>query len=245
MSTPVVTPDPYAAYGGQTVPQQAPTVSAGSDPYAAYGGHVSPSPTQTPPPAGPSLTANPNREGVYKMNGPNGSEGIPFSNVYRAKQSGYNLDPSDEGRFNKDWTAAPGQRNTIAPYTPTLMDRIRGTVANSILGKDLEESAPSVSRFLHLTPSETHNSPTYESDREQLIAPQYLMPGNPQGHVAGVVKGALTGAGKLASSKSMATAAALAATGGLAAPLAPASHSSQDWADRRWRLWGWARCLRC
>jgi len=82
---------------------------------------------------------------------------------------------------------------------------------------------PGVADALNLRPTETVNSPTYASDRQQIFAPQYLMPGNPVGHTAGITKGALTGVGKLTSGDSLSQFAGLAATGGLIAPLAGAS----------------------
>jgi len=48
MSPPAVTPDPYAAYGGQVAS------GAGADPYASYGGKVADAPTSPPPESGTS-----------------------------------------------------------------------------------------------------------------------------------------------------------------------------------------------
>lgn len=55
----------------------------------------------------PDLTSNPNSEGTYKMNGPHGQVGVPFSNVFQAQRTGYKLDPSDHDRYIKDYTNAP------------------------------------------------------------------------------------------------------------------------------------------
>jgi hypothetical protein len=120
----------------------------------------------------------------------------------------------------------PPAGNTIGPVPEPgpwtgAFRQVRNAVANSAIGNALESFSPKAADALGLTPTETVNSPTYASDRQQLVAPQYLMPGNPQGHAAGIAKGALTGVGKLTSGSSMATMAGLAATGGLAAPLAP------------------------
>jgi hypothetical protein len=114
--------------------------------------------------------------------------------------------------------------NTIgAAPDATWFDRIHSMVANSAVGNSLETALPKVADALHLHPTETVNSPTYQSDKEQLLAPQYIMPNNPHGHTAGIARGALTGLGKLSSGESLGTMGAMAATAGLAAPLAPAA----------------------
>lgn len=96
MSTPAITPDPYAAYGGSVAQ------GGGADPYAAYGGKVEPM-TQVPD----GLTANPKGEGVYKMTTPAGQTvAVPFSNVDPAQSKGYRVDPSDATRFQKDYAAS-------------------------------------------------------------------------------------------------------------------------------------------
>lgn len=48
------------------------------------------------------ITANPNGEGTYKMNGPNGTLQIPFSNVGTAQTQGLQLHPDDVDRYGKD-----------------------------------------------------------------------------------------------------------------------------------------------
>lgn len=53
------------------------------------------------------ITANPNGEGTYKMAGPSGMMGIPFSNVAGAFRSGYKIDPGDQARYYKDLQYAP------------------------------------------------------------------------------------------------------------------------------------------
>lgn len=105
-----------------------------------------------------------------------------------------------------------------AAAAPSLLDRARGVVANSAIGHALESTLPAVSDALHLHPTETVNSPTYQSDRDQVIAPQYLLP-DPQSGAGHVVRGALSGVGSLTSGRNLATAAGVAAAAGLAAPI--------------------------
>jgi hypothetical protein len=64
-------------------------------------------PTAAPAATAPDLTANPNNEGVYKMQGPSGTVGVPFSNVLHAEKAGYKLDAGDHDRFSKDYQGAP------------------------------------------------------------------------------------------------------------------------------------------
>lgn len=71
--------------------------------------------------------------------------------------------PSDQPAFS----AAPG---------PSLLEQARRTVANSGVGQWLEQRAPAVGEALHLTPTESQNSPTYQQHGEQLLAPEYLAP---------------------------------------------------------------------
>ena len=153
----------------------------------------------------------------YTLNQPNQPQAGP--------PAGYTLNgpaapPASAAPAAPAYVPAAGNTIGAAPETNPLED-IRNSVANSVVGRSLENFSPKIASALHLTPTETVNSPTNTSDSQQLIAPQYWMPSNPQGHIAGVAKGALTGVGKLTSGNSMATMAALAATGGLAAPLAP------------------------
>ena len=117
------------------------------------------------------------------------------------------------------YTPPPGNTIGAAPE-PSLLDRFRGTIANSAIGHSLESTLPKVADALNLHPTETVNSPTYQSDKGQVIAPQYLIPGTPKSATGNVTKGVLQGVGTLTSGRNMATAAGIAATAGLAAPLA-------------------------
>ena len=101
-----------------------------------------------------------------------------------------------------------------------MWDRLKGTVANSAIGTSLEQELPYVADKLGLHPTETVNSPTYQADRNQLVAPQYLAPGNPQSVAGNVAKGALRGVGQLTSAKNLAIGTGVAATDGMVAPLA-------------------------
>jgi hypothetical protein len=116
--------------------------------------------------------------------------------------------------------APPGNYITVAPE-PSILDRLRGTVANSGVGYSLEQVLPKLADALNLHPTETVNSPTYQSDRQNFIAPQYLMPGNPQTQQGQKVKALLTGVGNITNPKVLATGAGIGAAAALAAPLAP------------------------
>ena len=139
--------------------------------------------------------------------------------------------PQDNGGADK-WAAfaqpnipppapAPAGNTIQAAPEPSILDRLRGTVANSAVGHSLESGLPKVADALNLHPTETVNSPTYQSDRQNLIAPQYLMPGNPQTQPGQKVKALLTGVGNLTNPKIAATGAGIGVAAGLAAPLAP------------------------
>lgn len=135
--------------------------------------------------------------------------------------------PSDGGSATPTPTPAivAPAGNTIGAAPPrSQWQRTREMVANSAVGHSLESFSPKLADTLGLTPTETVNSPTYESDRQQLIAPQYGRP-NVTAHSAGdqFKSGVLTGAGKLTSGNSIAQGTALAATGGLLAPAAAAA----------------------
>lgn len=115
---------------------------------------------------------------------------------------------------------APAGNTLQAAPAPSMWDRLKGTVANSAIGTSLEQQLPYVADKLGLHPTETVNSPTYQSDRNQVVAPQYLAPGNPQSVAGNIGKGALRGIGQLTTGKNLAIGAGVAATGGMAAPLA-------------------------
>lgn len=64
-----------------------------------------------------------NTEGIYKMNGPQGQIGVPYSKVAAAKQAGHVLDKSDVLRYNKDagsgWLATQGDYlNSTTQHEP-------------------------------------------------------------------------------------------------------------------------------
>ena len=125
-------------------------------------------------------------------------------------------------------TQSSAQRPVVAPTgntisgapAPGIMDRLRGVVANSAVGHALEEGLPKVADALNLHPTETVNSPTYESDKGQVLAPQYLVPGTPTSKAGNVGKGVLQGVGQLTSGRNIAIGTGIAATGGLMAPAA-------------------------
>ena len=118
------------------------------------------------------------------------------------------------------YTGPVGGSISAAP-PPSILDRLRGVIANSAVGHSLESGLPKVADALNLHPTETVNSPTYQSDRQNLIAPQYLMPGNPQTQPGQKVKALLTGVGNLTNPKIISTGAGIGVASGLAAPLAP------------------------
>jgi hypothetical protein len=126
--------------------------------------------------------------------------------------------------FPQHITNTPGASISAAPPR-SMWDRARDVVANSAVGRSLEEGLPKVADALNLHPTETVNSPNYQSDRQQLVAPQYLMPNTSSIEspvvrgAAHVARGLLTGTGKLTSGNNLATGAAIAATSGLAAPI--------------------------
>lgn len=121
---------------------------------------------------------------------------------------------------------APAGNSIQAAPPRSEFQRIRQMVANSAVGRSLESFSPKIADTLGLTPTETVNSPNYQSDREQLAAPQYLRPDDPDpskpaGRFDAFARGVLTGAGKLTSAPALAAGAGIAATAGLAAPAAP------------------------
>jgi GGDEF domain-containing protein len=119
----------------------------------------------------------------------------------------------------------------LESYTPSFMHQMRDTLANSAVGRSLQQEMPKVAAALNLTPSETIQSPTYQAHGEQLLAPEYLAP-----TVASLspvpltqagkerVEGALGAVGGLTSGKSMATMAGTAVAAGATAGIVnPAS----------------------
>jgi len=57
---------------------------------------------EPPPPAAPPINANPQNEGLYDMQGPKGTEKIPYSKVPDALQNGYKLASSSLAQYAKD-----------------------------------------------------------------------------------------------------------------------------------------------
>jgi len=115
-----------------------------------------------------------------------------------------------------------------AAPAPSVIQQLRDSVANSAIGHSVESTLPKLADALNLHPSETVNSPTYASDKEQLIAPQYMAPAIEKYSVMGQergrtqadkerMEGALTAAGGLTSGESMATLAGTAVGAGLTA----------------------------
>lgn len=92
--------------------------------------------------------------------------------------------------------------------------RFKSMLANSAVGHSVEQTMPRVADTLGLHPT-TAYGPEYERQGEQLISPEELVPGNPTSTAGQITKGALRGTGEMTSAPSMATAAGVAATGGL------------------------------
>lgn len=91
-----------------------------------------------------SATPN-NTEGTYKMNGPKGQVGVPFSKVSSAKQSGLVLDPADVLRYNKDagsgWLATQGDYlNSTTQHEPAPTTGLR-SFSPAHLGQEMVAGA--------------------------------------------------------------------------------------------------------
>lgn len=70
-----------------------------------------------PPPApATDLSSNPRNEGLYQMQGPSGTQSVPYSKVATATKQGYNLTDEDNDRYTKDAANDPlkqlGELNT-------------------------------------------------------------------------------------------------------------------------------------
>lgn len=113
---------------------------------------------------------------------------------------------------------------------PSFLHQVRDAVANSAIGHSLESTLPGAADLLHLHPSESMASPTYQQHGEQLIAPEYLQPtvekaltptGVAPAPMAPANKerlaGALGAAGELTSGSSLATMAGTAVLAGATA----------------------------
>ena len=136
--------------------------------------------------------------------------------------AGYTLDGQQPSAPSQTLAPAPAGNMIGAAPEPSLLERVRGEVANSAIGHALESTLPKVADALNLHPTETVNSPTYQADKQQILAPQYLMPYTPQSSVGKMFKGALRGVGQMTSAKNLATAAGVASGFGGFAPLVPA-----------------------
>lgn len=117
----------------QAPPSAPPAAGSGGDWFAQQ----QQQPGQRPPligkppdmatPATPSITDNPNGEGIYRMKGPDGKEaGIPYSNAKgSATAAGYKFaDDHEYTRFMKDYLADPAEQQKtqqIAQDDPGLM----------------------------------------------------------------------------------------------------------------------------
>ena len=102
-----------------------------------------------------------------------------------------------------------------------FFERLKNTVANSAVGHSMESTLPKLTDALDMHPTETVNSPTYASDKDQVVAPQFLVPPTDHSKAANITTGVLKGVGGLTSGQSMSTMVAAAATAGLAAPAIP------------------------
>ena len=86
-----------------------------------------------------------NTEGIYKMNGPQGQIGVPFSKVAAAKQAGHVLDKSDVLRYNKDagsgWLATQGDYlNSTTQHEPAPTTGLR-SFSPAHMGQELVAGA--------------------------------------------------------------------------------------------------------
>lgn len=117
---------------------------------------------------------------------------------------------------------APANPNNLPAFKSappmTFGDRLKGVVANSAVGHAVQSTFPKAADALGITPTETVNSPDYQAHQQQFVAPEYLVPPSQNGG-SQVARGALKAVGSATSAPSLATTAALAATGGVAAPL--------------------------
>jgi GGDEF domain-containing protein len=137
---------------------------------------------------------------------------------------GYRLDPDS-------LLKAGMPQGHLESYTPSIIHQMRDTLANSAVGRSLQQEMPKVAAALNLTPSETIQSPTYQAHGEQLLAPEYLAPAVAKLSPVPLtqagkerVEGALGAVGNLTSGKSMATMAGTAVAAGATAGIVnPAS----------------------
>ena len=136
--------------------------------------------------------------------------------------AGYTLDGQQPTPPAPQLAPAPAGNTIGAAPEPSFFENVRNTVANSAIGHALESTLPKVADALSLRPTESVNSPTYQADKGQILAPQYLAPSNPQSAAGKIWKGALRGVGNMTSGKNLATAAGVASGFAGIAPLVPA-----------------------
>ena len=108
----------YLDANGNPIPAAAPAQKQYLDPN-----------TGEPIGATPTLTDNPNREGVYKMNTPNGVIGVPYSNVNVAQGQGYTLSDDDRARYWKDAAADPHRTTGVPMHMGPAGSTFSGAVA--------------------------------------------------------------------------------------------------------------------
>ena len=117
----------------QNAPKSAPQPPQQGDDWFAANAPTAQHPTD--------ITSNPNNEGVYRMNGPKGPVGVPYSNVGAAKQAGLVLDQSDVLRYNKDagsnpWRTQAGYLNSTTQHEPAPTTGLR-SFSPTHLGQEL------------------------------------------------------------------------------------------------------------
>ena len=201
MGTPAVTPDPYASIA-MPMPAQ-------PDPYAAIA-----------KPLLSDLASNPSNEGVYKMNGPKGPVGVPYSKVGAAKQMGLVLDQSDAIRYNKDagsspWRTQVDYLNSTTQHEPAPTTGLR-SFSPTHLGQELVAGAADAIKsiphmfdsgpdpFVGMTPEQRlqARADMIANQGEQQVNAFFKDPGGSYAsHVGEQVPGAVAGAvgGKLLS----------------------------------------------
>jgi len=162
-------------------------------------------------------------------------DGVPKLTVKELKERAAKLAPivpPPGYRLDPDSLLKAGMpQGHLESYTPSIIHQMRDTLANSAVGRSLQQEMPKVAAALNLTPSETIQSPTYKAHGEQLLAPEYLAPAVAKLSPVPLtqagkerVEGALGAIGGLTSGKSMATMAGTAVAAGATAGIVnPAS----------------------
>ena len=144
--------DPFAAYGGQALPNPPPPAPAtsGADPFAQYGGKATPTPAAPNTPGQPApqgLAYNANGEATYQMKNPQGQAvSIPYSNVGRALDQGHLF--ADKGtlqQYARDHAADPLTEGRVDrfmdrhPYLTaplSVIEGIGGAALQTLTGAD-------------------------------------------------------------------------------------------------------------